>query len=290
MIAPLRPFAEIARGVRPGEFVTIEGRSIRVRDEGEGLPIILLHGLASSLHSFREIFPRVEKHRLVAIDLDGFGETERPRDRERYRLDAQAETIARIMNAKGIDQAVVLGHSYGAMVAAAMTRRFPDRVSATVLVAPPSIIRRKPPLLLRGSGGGWIAYLLVRLLLSRPARFHELSLRALHRKEALPRDVSEVYRRSLLVEGLRDAFFGLAAAFSRGSAEGPGYENIRGPVLVVAGEQDDIVSIEEVRTTAGTIPGAKWARIENCGHCVTEEQPEEFVAVLSEFLADIPPG
>ncbi|MEM9017618.1 MAG: alpha/beta fold hydrolase, partial [Verrucomicrobiota bacterium] len=97
---PLLPFDEVAATISPEEFVEIRGQRVYVRDEGEGETLVLLHGLASSAHSFREIFPRMaDRYRLLAIDLNGFGNTERPKAKKAYHIRNQAELIVEILAA-----------------------------------------------------------------------------------------------------------------------------------------------------------------------------------------------
>src|SRR5262245_46034142 len=96
-------------------FLDVEGTRVRYVDEGEGAPVVLLHGFASSLETWSTVLPELRnQHRLLAMDLRGFGWTDRPNGD--YSPDAQARLVLAVMDARGIERAAFVGHSYGASV------------------------------------------------------------------------------------------------------------------------------------------------------------------------------
>ena len=203
------------------------------------------------------------------------------------RIDEQARQIAALLRRKGGDEAAVLGHSYGCVVGTVLAELYPDLVTKLVLVSPPSEFGAKPPWYMRNRVGLWVALFMIRALLSNPAKFHELSSKAFYVKSALSKEDAEVYRRSMLTEGVKRACYGFAKAFARGGVSSLEYGKITLPSLVIAGVEDEIVSCESVEKVANSIPNAQFRSIRECGHCSPEERPEEVLSLLSEFLSGV---
>lgn len=284
-LAPLVPYDEAIREIPQDRFVEVAGQSVYVHDQGDGPAIVLLHGFASTAHSFRELFgPLSQRFRLLAIDLNGFGYTERPRHSKSYRIEAQADLIVEILKRKGINEVVMLGHSYGSAVSAVLAARHPDLVEKVILISPPSEFAEKPPWYVRNGLGIRAAYFMIRALLSNPEKFRELSGKAVHVEGVLTEEVSEIYRRSMLIEGLKKACFGYAKAFGGKGADSIRYEKVAQPVLVIAGEKDAVVSSKSCEVVAGKIAESSLVMLPECGHCPPEERPGEVVTAISNFL------
>src|SRR6187402_1723305 len=107
-------------------------------DRGSGPVVVLLHGIASSSVTFENVIPLLEPtHRVIALDLLGFGESPAPPDAE-YTLGEHAACVARTLRSLGIRGPVVLvGHSMGALIATRFAARYRGRVGKLVLVSPP---------------------------------------------------------------------------------------------------------------------------------------------------------
>lgn len=285
ILEPEIPFEEAIAGVPESDFVEIDGRRIRVREVGEGPTLVMLHGFASSSHAFRKIIaPLSCSYRILAIDLDGFGLTERPHDFDAYQIGNQAELITKVMRAKGVDEAALVGHSYGCAVSMVFSVKYPELLSKLVLISPPSDFAKKPPFYIRNGVGIRFAFFLIHALLSNGKRFHKLTLRAFFVKEALPFEDSEVYRREMLTEGLKKTCRGYARAFAGGGASAVRYDSIEKPTLVVAGVEDTVVPVDSCVAVAESIPQSDLRTIPHCGHCPPEERPEEVIQAITDFV------
>ncbi|MGX5842790.1 alpha/beta fold hydrolase [Mesorhizobium sp. ArgA1] len=120
-----------------GRFVEIDGNRIHYVDEGEGRPIVFVHGLGAQLHHFRHtLFGRFGPgYRLIALDRPGSGHSVRPRGAS-GRLPEQAEIIRRFIETLGLERPLVVGHSLGGAVALTMAVDHPDAISGIALLAP----------------------------------------------------------------------------------------------------------------------------------------------------------
>lgn len=120
-----------------GKFVEVNGSRLHYVDRGEGPAVVLLHGNAMMLQDFEAsgvLALAAEHHRVLAFDRPGFGYSERPRSTI-WTPTAQAQVIAKALKQIGIDKAVVVGHSWGTLVALAMALNHPEAVSGLVLLS-----------------------------------------------------------------------------------------------------------------------------------------------------------
>ncbi len=284
---PLVPFAEATAHLPVGDFLDIDGQRVHVRVTGDGPPLVMLHGFMASFYSFRRIVPGLSEHfRVISIDLNGFGLTERPASPDAYRIANQADLVARVLGEIGATPATILGHSYGAAVASVTALRHPGAVSGLVLVSPASRFD-KLPWYLKIRPGKETLYFLFRRLLSHPERYREISARAFHVEGSHTEEDAETYRGYLLVEGLRSTFFGFMEALGgKGFGRIP-FEEIHQPALVIAGDRDRVIPLEQCREVAAELPGASLEILEECGHSAPEERPDEVIAAVRRFVAQL---
>ncbi|HEV8013323.1 MAG TPA: alpha/beta hydrolase, partial [Pontimonas sp.] len=107
-------------------------------DEGAGHPVILLHGLASSSATYDLVVPLLrDNHRVISIDLLGFGQSPAPATAS-YTLEEHVEAVERtIRSLKLTGRATLVGHSLGSLIAARYAARNPSLLSHLILVSPP---------------------------------------------------------------------------------------------------------------------------------------------------------
>jgi pimeloyl-ACP methyl ester carboxylesterase len=116
---------------------TGDGVTLRYRDVGKGDPIVLIHGYSASLESMAGIAGALpQEHRMVALDVRGFGRSTKFADPARFG-EEMVRDVTRLMDHLKIERAHLIGHSMGALIAANVAARYPDRVSSAVLVAGP---------------------------------------------------------------------------------------------------------------------------------------------------------
>lgn len=272
-----------------GLFKEVDGIKVHYKLwPGGDRALILLHGFAASLFSWREVAPDLAVNRTVlAFDRVGFGLTERPLpgDRDRgnpYTAEAAVNLTLALMDERGIERAVLIGHSAGGALATLVALEHPERVEALVLVDPaiyqeghriPSILGRIPPFrrILRifiGSIGSW-----GRSILNR----------SWHDPTAITPEILDGYEMPLRVENWDVALLEFTLASRRLKlADRVGSLDI--PVLVVTGDDDRIVPTEDSIRLAGEIPGSLLSVIPECGHLPHEERPEEFLEALLPFI------
>lgn len=285
----LVPFERVRAEVGGSAYVQVAGQHVHVEQAGEGEPVVLLHGFGGSTYLWRQVTPRLAgRFRVVAIDLNGFGWTERPRARQAYTLEGQAALVLGVLDALGIERAHLVGHSYGGGLAIWLAARHPERVGSLSLVA------STLPTYASARRSRWAAWRpLVALFVRTRALREGFVRRGLERAVADPAVVTDelvrAYLARLKVEGATRAFQGLTAP-TDGPRPEVRLEELRVPTLGVWGEQDRLLSIEDGARGVGRIPGHRFVRLAGVGHLPMEEAPDRLAAALAEFLAAQPPA
>lgn len=136
--ARAQPHGQRGTAPLPEQFVGANGVKLRVIENGTGGPaVVLLHGDGSLVEDFATsglLDLVATQHRVLAFDRPGYGRSERPRDRD-WTPEAQARVIAAALVWLGVERPVVVGHSWGTLVALALALDHPDAVSGLVLVS-----------------------------------------------------------------------------------------------------------------------------------------------------------
>lgn len=296
---PLPPLADLSTAESLAEdenqFIEVNGLKIHLQHAGSGKPpLVLLHGFAASTFSWNAVFqPLAADYQVIAYDRTGFGLSARPLNGawngpNPYSMDAQVELLVALMDAKGIDQAVLVGNSAGGSVAVAAALKYPQRVRALVLVDAaiyssgglPNWL--KP--LLSTPQGRWFGPLLVRQI---EGRGMELLRLAWHDADRIPTAWFDGYRKPLRMPAWDQALWEHTLAQQPSDLAGR-LSQLKMPVLVMTGDDDRIVPTEQSLRLAREIPGAQLKLIQFCGHVPQEECPQEFMQSVRDFLQALP--
>ena len=258
---------------------TINNVQLAYDDHGMGLPVIFLHAFPLNRRMWEgELMALLgeERYRLVALDWRGFGESEITTGISSMEL--FAGDVAGLMDALGIQNAILCGLSMGGYAAFAFLRKYPQRVAGLILAdtrpgadTPEAQANRENVAqIAETQGTGTIADLQVPRLISEYTRKRHPEVEARVRQlidEATPQ--------------------GIAAA-SRGMAQRADSTELLGgiscPTLVIVGEQDALIPPAVTQDYAGRIPGVQFAVIPQAGHLSNLEQPEAFLQAIGGFL------
>jgi pimeloyl-ACP methyl ester carboxylesterase len=251
-----------------------------------GRQVVLLHGFATSSFLWRHVGPElaVAGMRAFAIDLVGYGESDRPLDAS-YGIAAQAEHLDRALTSLRIGSALVVGVDLGAAVALRLAAVHPERVSGLVLVNPltPDHCPGGDVEMLRWRTARF-AFRLARGLLGAAPVMRELLGRMVSDPERLPPRLVARYLAPYVGRDGVTHLLALARAIDAGDLEELELQFLETPVTVVRGETDTLVDGDAVQRLAELIPGARYEQLPGIGRLVPEEDPGRLTTLILEHV------
>ncbi|DBA94317.1 hypothetical protein WJX77_007900 [Trebouxia sp. C0004] len=320
------------------KFVTVDGVRLHYKEAGTGGPgkptVLLMHGLNGSTFSWRDVLQPLSEQggsegcRVIAFDRPPYGLSERPLtwpagpEGNPYTSEAGARYAEGLLKALGIPQAIVVGHSAGALTAMELFKRNPSIISGFVFVAPalPSTSTKrvqrnqdeqkrkqdsKDGFIWRASLGQQLQRLYMRALLQNEnaglnyirknlqKRRDEVALGKLQvyadAEQEVKQAVIEGYLRPMLADDWDRGSLYSYRAFSFPS-DMP-YEEIRQPVMFITGEKDGALTqgakkVADILKAEGQC-STEYVEYERCGHVPMDERPAEFLHDLQRFVTDV---
>lgn len=286
--AVLLQLRAIARRYPPlGRKVIVEpGTGLQVLEEGDGPPVLLIHGAASNL---RELPSALKGHldglRMIAVDRPGFGWSDRGAAGKGWQLGEQARLIGLLLDRLGTGPVVVAGHSWGSAVGLRLALDRPDLVKGLVLIAPAShpwpggtaVVNRLGAMPVIGP---LLAFLLPPLL--GPVLAPPGIARAFAPGPPLAGYGEQIgtplhFRPASFLHNCEDMAFGNAEL----AAQCPHYPGLALPAAIISGAGDLIVSNQiHAKQLARDLPQASSLRVENGGHMPHWVDP----AAVSRFI------
>jgi len=271
----------------PSEFMTLEGMDVHYRDEGripDSIPLVLIHGTGSSLHTFNYWANALKKdYRVIRMDLPGYGLTGPFPERD-YSIDSYVEFVKDFLDEKGIEQCVMGGNSLGGHIAWRFAVEFPERVSKLILINAagyPNKSKSKP-----------LAFKLAKIPVIRNV-FTFITPRSVARssienvyadKTKVTEELVNRYFELTLRAGNRQAFIDRFSAKNNSEAY-KRISNIEQPTLVLWGDQDMLMPPEKADLFHRDLPNDTLVILENSGHVPMEENPERSLDAVKAFLA-----
>jgi pimeloyl-ACP methyl ester carboxylesterase len=242
-----------------------------------GVPVILLHGVTDSWHSFELLLPHLPTSiHAFALTQRGHGDASRPASG--YRYADLAEDVAAFMDAHHLDKAVLAGHSMGSSVAQRFALDHPERTAGLVLIA--SFLTLRGNATVQEFWDSTISTLTDPIESVIAREFQQSTI-----ARPVPREFFETaVRESLKVPAdVWKALFGgfLEEDFSHRLSE------IKRPALIVWGDQDTFAPRSDQEALRAAISDSKLLIYPGTGHAVHWEQPERFAADLAEFVGSI---
>jgi pimeloyl-ACP methyl ester carboxylesterase len=269
-----------------GEFLDLSGARIyyyAAGTRGAGNPVVFLHGFATSGHLWNDVVPLMPPgHRLVVLDLLGYGRSDRPGRRD-LDIRAHAARVVELLDELRIDSACIVGHGLGGGIAQSLAVRHADRVSHLCLIDTVAfdrwpnrrlrLVRAALPLIGLLPPGPVVAALRRAL-----ARGYADAARVVRSIDMYVRAFADEAGRDALVAHVRamhaDETVDLAARLG----------GINIPTAIVWGRHDNVVPLDVGRRLQAAVPGASLTIVDDARHFVPEESPRPTADVLAELL------
>lgn len=256
-----------------------------VIDVGTGPATMLIPGLAGNTTVWDELRPGLaDLGRTVLIDLWGRGLSDRP-EGPHYDLDAYVAQVEAVRAALGLERMAVVGSSMGGLVAAAYAARYPGHVSAAALMAPAGMPQAHPALLKLVEVPGLGDYA---MSIATPV-WLRVSYRKMFFNDALAdRRFRERFGMSATIAGFRQAILQTLRTLDLGAAPGflPALAKAGVPVLVVWGDEDEILQPVALDAWKRALPEARTLKVARTGHLPHAEAPAIVGPTVRTFLRE----
>lgn len=275
-------------------WVILDGQPINAIELGVGPPLLFIHGLIGRwTHWLEQLTAFAESHRVIAVDLPGFGDSPMPAEGS-ISVPIYARTIDKLLETLEISAATFVGHSMGGFTSVELAIDFPERVERLVLVSSSGLSTYNDRRSLQ--------------LLAQARRFKKI-FNAYHARVAAHSELLARRPRLRLVEPTTNIVTRypdrlpapFVAEFVRGLGA-PGYiegiganlnydyrdrlGEVTCPTLIVWGEHDRVVTAKDAILYEQLIPDARKAIFKDTGHMAMIERPAAFNALLEEFLGE----
>jgi pimeloyl-ACP methyl ester carboxylesterase len=274
--------------------VVLRGRRMQYLDIGRGPVVVLVHGLASAWPVwFRNISALAAEHRVIAVDLPGFGGSESFSGR--VGIDHYVDALIQLLNRLEVERASVIGHSLGGIIARELAARHPSRTAALVLVATGVSPRRQQVLLLRGLAASiWLLNrgrlplfgVAVRVAMAAAPLRRFLLRPIIHDPAAVSRELAtEMMTSAGSSPGTTAALNAALRAIRH-----PGLREVVCPTLIVGGACDRMAPLASIDHLAGAIADARTEVMADAGHHPMFERADAFNALVCGFFDDVRPS
>lgn len=273
-----------------GHEVVVNGLNLHHLEWGapDSPPVLALHGLRSYAHTWDALAAGLAgDHRIIAPDFRGRGDSDWDPERD-YFTNAYVSDLEALVDHLGLQRFAIVGHSMGGSVGYAYAARHPDQVSKLVVedIGPGSST----------STPG--AVRVIREVASTPDDFDSLQAVRAYWRSVRPA-ISEQALASRIAHTVRETgdgrwtwkldMAGIAAARLSGDPAGPVdlwncVESLRCPTLVIRGEQSDFLPEQTCIEMAARQPLLRWAPVKGAGHYVHDDNPHDFLDMVTDFL------
>jgi pimeloyl-ACP methyl ester carboxylesterase len=253
-----------------GSYVKANGLNMYYEESGSGEPLVLIHGGTMTSKRFEPHIPAFTEHfRVITPDLRGHGQTDNPSGEFSYRL--LADDMAAFINALGLKRPLICGWSDGGQAALELGMHYPDLIKCMVV------------------GAAWFKFSEIYLNTIRTMGIESPGVVNIEKiKQAMPQMV-EFWRSLHSPTHSSDYWETLLTQISRMWFTPLGYtvddfQKIKNPMLILVGDRDQFVPVEEAVEMYRFIQGAELAILPNSDHSLPQTRAELFITTVLDFL------
>ncbi|WP_280763405.1 alpha/beta fold hydrolase [Prescottella agglutinans] len=267
--------------IERGQFLEVNGTATHYHDIGAGKPVVLLHGSGpgvSAWANWRHAIPALgSSARILALDLVGFGTTERP-ESVKYSLRTWTDHVWAFLDALGLDKVSVIGNSLGGRIAMQMAEDDQDRLDRLVLMGSPGV-------------GMTVTEGLQALRNYEPSPEAMSALLKNHfavDKSIITDDLVQIRYEASVAPGAHEAYrLMFFHPDHEGGKLGITEQQVRAitvPTLLVHGREDRVVPVDIAWNMLDLLPNGDLHVFSRCGHWTQIERADEFNRVVGDFL------
>jgi pimeloyl-ACP methyl ester carboxylesterase len=262
--------------------------------DGEGSPVILLHGLSNSVEDWLLNFHvLVEQYKVYALDMIGHGRTDKPLSVS-YQMSDLARFLKEFMDVLHIPSAHLIGHSLGGTIALTCTLNYPTYVNKLVLVDSAGLAQECSIILRLISVPGLGEFMGLMGLQGDLEKRMALQRKSWPDPDIVPDQMIQLKSAVTLWQDISKTYFktlrGSANVWGmKKSVYAPivqGLPSLKNPILVVWGEQDDLLPVSQAQIVKDKAPNVRVEIFEKCKHDPMVLNPNRFNQLVLDFLRD----
>ena len=269
-----------------GKFLQVDGERLHFVSHGQGQVVVILHGNGSMVEDWlcSGIISPTKQYRMVAFDRPGYGHSPRP-GKPRRTPEDQADLIAEALTSLGIEKAILVGHSWGTLVAVRLAERHPEKVSGLVLLSGYYFATARIDVLLASVGAlpliGTLLCHTVLPILSRIA--WPLSVKNLFKPSDVPAKF-QAFPRELAVRPAHIRTSAEEAALMLPSTSGlaAACQKLAIPIAIVCGAGDQVVDPSQSSKLHRLVTGSTLRMLLSNGHMVHQTSPAQIIEAIDE--------
>ena len=283
-VSPDKSFEEIAPkyATSPSSFIEVKGIKIHYRDQGQGYPIVLIHGTGASLHTWDAWTEElIKNYRVIRLDLPAYGLTGKD-PQKRYSSIDYVNLLDAFLDKLGIENFHLGGNSLGGLVSWLYTSYHDQKVNKLLLLNPSGFPFDSTPMVIKLAKTPILNFFIRYIT---PKSFVKKNLKEVYYNDDLiTNETIDRYYDLTLFEGNREAFI------DRSFIERENYTDrlslIQSPALVLWGENDEWIPVEDSEKFKAHLNNIKVVIMPKTGHIPMEERPKESVDIALDFLSN----
>lgn len=276
------------------EYITSNGIRLHYIIQGEGPLLLMLHGFPEFWYSWRHQIPEFARdHKVVAIDLRGYNDSDKPADQSAYVMDEFIKDVEGVIRGLGYDRCMLVGHDWGGAIAWSFAYDHSEVVDRLIILNLPHPAKfteglRTPQQLLRSSyifffQLPWLPESLLQALNYQAIEtaFTEMAVN----KNAFTAADLAAYKNAAAKPGALTAMLNYYRNIFQQRLIDQSWSVLEVPTLMIWGENDTALGKELTYGTEAYVRNLQIKYIPNCSHWVQQEQPQLVNQYMREFLA-----
>ncbi|NET89472.1 MAG: alpha/beta hydrolase [Kamptonema sp. SIO1D9] len=278
------------------DFITTNRIKLHYVTQGEGPLMLMLHGFPEFWYSWRHQIPEFARnYKVVALDLRGYNDSDKPQDPEAYKMGELIEDVEGVIKGLGYESCVLVGHDWGGAIAWCFAYEFPQMVEKSIVMNIPhpalftEAIRSNPQQMLRSwyilfFQLPWLPEFLLQWndYYAIAAAFQNLAID----KSAFTWSDLEAYKDAAAKRGALTAMLNYYRHAWSSFSSSLEWEVLDLPTLMIWGEEDTALAKELTYGTEAYVNHLTIKYIPNCSHWVQQEQPLLVNQYMREFLTE----
>ncbi|MFB2773372.1 alpha/beta fold hydrolase [Pelatocladus sp. BLCC-F211] len=275
------------------DYITTNGIKLHYVTQGEGALMLMLHGFPEFWYSWRHQIPEFAKYfKVVAVDLRGYNDSDKPKEQSAYRMDEFIRDIKGLIEGLGYEKCVLVGHDWGGAIAWCFAYTYPEMVERLVVLNIPHPAKlaeglRTPAQLLKSSYMflfqlPWLPEVLIQ---SWDYQLIENAFQGMAvDKNAFSKSDIEAYKNAAAKRGSLTAMLNYYRNIFQDQMFNKSLGILEVPTLMIWGESDTALGKELTYGTEAYVRDLQIKYIPNCSHWVQQERPELVNQYIQEYL------